>query len=55
VGLTLAAGGMVVVLYFVLGMPFTQGYYIVILSCLLIHYYFDHFMFTRVGELVGTG
>jgi hypothetical protein len=54
VGMTLAAGGMVVVLYFVLGMPFTQGYYIVILSCLLIHYYFDHFMFTRVGELVGA-
>lgn len=54
VGMTLAAGAAVVFLYVVLGMPFTQGYYIVILSCLLIHYYFDHFMFTRVEELASA-
>lgn len=54
VAMTMGAGAMVVVLYAVFGMPFTQGYYIVILSCLLIHYYFDHFMFTRVEELAGS-
>lgn len=52
VGLTLAAGGMIVVLYAVFRLPWIQGYYIVILSCLLIHYYFDHFMFFHPGELV---
>lgn len=53
VGITLAAGAMVVVLNVALRLPWIQSYYIVILSCLLIHYYFDHFMFTRVGEMVG--
>jgi len=52
VGLTLGAGAMVVVLNLVLGLAWIQSYYIVILSCLLIHYYFDHFMFLRVGDLV---
>jgi hypothetical protein len=52
VGLTLAAGVMVIALNKALGLAWIQSYYIVILSCLLIHYYFDHFMFTRVGELV---
>ncbi len=52
VGMTLAAGGMVIVLNQLFHVAWIQSYYIVILSCLLIHYYFDHFMFTRVGELV---
>jgi hypothetical protein len=52
VGMTGAAGAMVVVLNLVFGVSWIQSYYIVILSCLLIHYYFDHFMFTRVGEMV---
>ena len=52
VGLTLAAGLMVVGLNVVLRLPWIQSYYIVILSCLLIHYYFDHFMFVRVSDLV---
>lgn len=52
VGLTLAAGIMVIVLNVALRVPWIQSYYIVILSCLLIHYYFDHFMFTRVSDLV---
>lgn len=51
-GTTLAAGGMVVLLNVVFLVPWIQSYYIVILSCLLIHYYFDHFMFTRIEELV---
>jgi hypothetical protein len=51
-GMTLGAGLMVILLNVALRLPWIQSYYIVILSCLLIHYYFDHFMFTRVGELV---
>jgi hypothetical protein len=52
VGMTLAAGAMIVVLNVALRLPWIQCYYIVILSCLLIHYYFDHFMFFHPGELV---
>ncbi len=51
-GMTAVAGLMVIFLNVALGVAWIQSYYIVILSCLLIHYYFDHFMFTRVGELV---
>jgi hypothetical protein len=54
VGLTLAAGAMVIVLNVVLRLSWIQSYYIVILSCLLIHYYFDHFMFTRIDELASA-
>ena len=32
-------------------LPFEQCYYIVVLSFLLVHYYHDHFLFTRFGEL----
>jgi len=51
-GMTLAAGAMVIVLNQLLQLTWIQSYYIVILSCLLIHYYFDHFMFLRVNELI---
>ena len=51
-GMTLAAGAMVIVLNQLLQLTWIQSYYIVILSCLLIHYYFDHFMFLRVSDLV---
>ena len=53
-GLTLGVGAMVIVLYVAFHATWIQSYYIVVLSCLLIHYYFDHFMFTKVGELVGS-
>jgi hypothetical protein len=53
-GMTAVAGLMVIFLNVAFGVAWIQSYYIVILSCLLIHYYFDHFMFTRVGELVRT-
>ncbi|HEX5415369.1 MAG TPA: hypothetical protein VFZ25_06870 [Chloroflexota bacterium] len=52
VGMTLAVAVMFVVLHFVLQVSSIQSYYIVILSCLLVHYYFDHFMFLRVNDLV---
>jgi hypothetical protein len=52
VGMTAAAGLMVIALNQIFTVSWIQSYYIVILSCLLIHYYFDHFMFTRVGEMV---
>jgi hypothetical protein len=51
-GMTLVAGLMVIVLNVGFGVTWIQSYYVVILSCLLIHYYFDHFMFTRVAEMV---
>ncbi|HLG50212.1 MAG TPA: hypothetical protein VKY56_01065 [Chloroflexota bacterium] len=54
VGLTLSAGVMAVLLNVGLGLPWIQSYYIVILSCLLIHYYFDHFLFTRIQEMAGA-
>ena len=34
-----------------LGFSFDQCYYIVVLSFLLMHYYHDHFLFTRMEEL----
>lgn len=52
VGITLAAGLAVVFLRFVVGLEPEQAYYIVILSCLLVHYYIDHFLFTRIRSLV---
>ena len=48
VGITFAAAMTVVVMVLLFGFGFlVQSYYIVILSCLLIHYYFDHFLFMR--------
>jgi hypothetical protein len=32
-----------------------QVYYIVVLSSLLVHYYIDHFLFTRVDSIVNPG
>lgn len=58
VGLTLVAGAMVLLLYwssaaiFGWGLQFQQCYFIVVLSFLLMHYYFDTFLFTRVGMAV---
>lgn len=52
VAITLMAGVAILVLAQVPGLTFEQSYYIVILSCLLIHYYFDHFLFTRVQAVV---
>lgn len=54
-GLTLAAGVVILTLYgastllFGWGLRFDQCYFMVVLGSLLMHYYFDAFLFTRVG------
>ena len=49
--LTLAALVLIGLLVILSQLPFEQSYYIVVLSFLLVHYYHDHFLFTRFGEL----
>lgn len=55
VGLTLAAGALVLLIHGVTGIKLQTAYYIVILSTLLQHYYLDHMQFTKLGDMVGTG
>ncbi|MEA2191699.1 MAG: hypothetical protein QOI73_1820 [Solirubrobacteraceae bacterium] len=55
VGLTAAAGMLVLVLHVMLGVGLQQSYYIVILSTLLQHYYLDHLQFTKLGDMLGSG
>jgi hypothetical protein len=54
VGITVAAGGLVLVLNALTPLSLTQCYYIVVLGCLLIHYYFDTFLFTQAGRAAQT-
>lgn len=44
--------GFVVLLARSSSLPFNQCYFIVVLSGLLMHYYFDHWLFTRVKALI---
>jgi hypothetical protein len=53
VGLTLAAGALVLLIHGVGGVELQTAYYIVILSTLLQHYYLDHLQFTKLGDMVG--
>ena len=55
VGLTLAAGALVLLIHAVTGINLQTSYYIVILSTLLQHYYLDHLQFTKLGDMVGAG
>jgi hypothetical protein len=52
VALTLGALGLIGAVFFFSGLPFEHSYYIVVLSFLLIHYYHDHFLFTRYADVV---
>jgi hypothetical protein len=54
-GLTLAAGALVLVIHGVGGVELQTAYYIVILSTLLQHYYLDHLQFTKLGDMLGQG
>ena len=49
--LTLGALALIGAIVTLSRLPFEQSYYIVVLSFLLVHYYHDHFLFTRFGEL----
>src|SRR3712207_779639 len=55
VGLTAAAGLLVLAIHGIGGVELQTAYYIVILSTLWQHYYLDHLQFTKLGDLVGTG
>jgi len=45
VGATVLAGALYLVLWKGLGIPQDKSYYVIVLSFLLIHYFYDHFLF----------
>lgn len=49
IGFTLAAGAIYLLLWRGLGFPQDQCYYVVVLSFLLIHYFYDHILFSESG------
>jgi hypothetical protein len=51
-GLTVASGAVIMVLSRILGFDYEQAYYLVVLSFLLVHYAFDHLLFTDLREIV---
>jgi hypothetical protein len=50
---TVMAGGIYVVLWKVVGFPQDKSYYVVVLTFLLIHYFYDHFLFRDFAPLDG--
>jgi hypothetical protein len=52
VGITVAGGGLIALLMAVTSLRPEQCYYMVVLGSLLVHYYFDTFLFTRAGVAV---
>ena len=51
VGATLVSGGVYLLLWKGLGFPQDKSYYVVVLSFLLIHYFYDHFLFRDFAPL----
>jgi len=51
VGATLVSGGLYLVLWRGLGFPQDKSYYVVVLTFLLIHYFYDHFLFRDFAPL----
>jgi hypothetical protein len=57
VGATLFSGALYLVLWKGLGIPQDKSYYVIVLSFLLIHYFYDHFLFrdfSPLNERLGT-
>ncbi len=52
--ITLASGLVILGLYYGTSLTLQQCYYMVVLGSLLVHYYFDTFLFTRAGTVVRT-
>jgi hypothetical protein len=52
---TLMAGGIYIVLWKVVGFPQDKSYYVVVLTFLLIHYFYDHFLFRDFAPLEREG
>ena len=51
VGATLVSGGLYLVLWRGVGFPQDKSYYVVVLTFLLIHYFYDHFLFRDFAPL----
>jgi len=51
IGATLIAGAVYLILWKGLGVPQDRSYYVVVLSFLLIHYFYDHILFRDFGGL----
>ena len=51
VGATVVSGGVYLLLWQGLGMPQDRAYYVVVLSFLLCHYFYDHFLFRDFAPL----
>ncbi len=51
VGATLISGGVYLFLWKGLGMPQDKSYYVVVLSFLLCHYFYDHILFRDFAPL----
>jgi hypothetical protein len=52
IGATLISGAIYLVLWRGLGFPQERAYYVVVLSFLLIHYFYDHFLFRDFAPLM---
>jgi hypothetical protein len=55
VGATVISGGVYLLLWRGLGMPQDRAYYVVVLSFLLCHYFYDHFLFRDFRPLSPAG
>lgn len=53
IGATVFSGGVYLFLWRGLGMPQDRSYYVVVLSFLLIHYFYDHILFREFAPLDG--
>jgi hypothetical protein len=53
IGATLLAGTVYLVLWKGVGMPQDRSYYVVVLTFLLIHYFYDHILFREFGPFEG--
>ena len=51
IGATLITGTVYLFLWKGLGLPQDRSYYVVVLSFLLIHYFYDHILFRDFGAL----
>lgn len=55
VGATVISGGVYLFLWRGLGLPQDRAYYVVVLSFLLVHYFYDHFLFRDFAPLNPSG
>jgi hypothetical protein len=55
VGTTLLSGAIYLLLWKGLGFPRDKSYYVVVLTFLLIHYFYDHFLFREFGAMEDPG